>query len=202
MKTGDYRHRWRGRDSWRWPAGPISKAAPRKARVPSASATKATGWSRKSGTAAPKSGEYTVVVGKRFMVEVQGNAGSLADLKAAASISGPGEAGVAEERRREARIASRITAYASRLLARTLVDNQIGFHESVVNPLLVSHFAALGMPKARTGVPAPLWKDAGYRLAPLAMDIASPALNLASSPWRHFSIGWGSADHRKLEVLR
>jgi hypothetical protein len=34
---------------------------------------------------AAKSGEYTVVVGKRFMVEVQGNAGSLADLKAAAS---------------------------------------------------------------------------------------------------------------------
>ncbi len=32
-----------------------------------------------------KSGEYTVVVGKRFMVEVQGAAGSLADLKSAAS---------------------------------------------------------------------------------------------------------------------
>lgn len=31
------------------------------------------------------SGEYTVVIGKRFMVEVQGNAGSLADLKGAAA---------------------------------------------------------------------------------------------------------------------
>jgi hypothetical protein len=34
---------------------------------------------------ASKSGEYTVVVGKRFMVDVQGDAGSLGDLKAAAS---------------------------------------------------------------------------------------------------------------------
>jgi Yip1 domain len=32
-----------------------------------------------------KSGEYTVVIGKRYLVEVQGNAASLADLKAAAS---------------------------------------------------------------------------------------------------------------------
>jgi Yip1 domain len=34
---------------------------------------------------ASKSGEYTVVVANRFIVEVQGNAGSIADLKAAAS---------------------------------------------------------------------------------------------------------------------
>ena len=34
---------------------------------------------------ASKSGEYTVVLGGRFIVEVQGSAGSVADLKAAAS---------------------------------------------------------------------------------------------------------------------
>jgi Yip1 domain len=34
---------------------------------------------------AAKSGEYTVVIGKRFIVDVQGGAGSLADLKSAAA---------------------------------------------------------------------------------------------------------------------
>jgi hypothetical protein len=40
---------------------------------------------KESWDSASNSGEYTVVLGSRFIVDVEGNAGSLADLKAAAT---------------------------------------------------------------------------------------------------------------------
>ena len=58
---------------------------------------------------ASKSGEYTVVLGKRFIVEVEGSAGQSRRPEGRCFVGGPGAAGVAEERRREARIALRFT---------------------------------------------------------------------------------------------
>lgn len=91
-------------------------------------------------------------------------------------------------------------------------SNQIGFHENVENPLLVTHFAALGVPKtARVFLPlcgktldidwllSKGYRVAGAELSPLAVASLFERLKLSPAVENHGGIArgitrWSAAD--------